>query len=311
MFCRLSSSSRVGRILLVSLSNIGDIVMTFPVFDALRATFPGAEISVVVGPKGKTFFCDNPHVQRVIVFDKRMPPSDKWRWLLQLRRQRFDLLVDLRNSMLPFLLGTRYSTRPVMVSVPGHMKERHMLRLISVVPHSVLPGERYAGYLSGQELRQAKGTVYGQNGFVVFAPGAADQRKRWNEDGFTKVIQHVTERLGHRVVVVGDRRDRPVVERILRDVSGGVINLCGFTTLRELSGVVRLASLVVANDSGIMHLASYFDIPIIALFGPTDPLLYGPWSSRAEVVRKGELMADIKVEDVLKALDSCLAGRQL
>jgi ADP-heptose:LPS heptosyltransferase len=73
-----------------------------------------------------------------------------------------------------------------------------------------------------------------------------------------------------------------------------------------LADVVARAALAVTNDSGIMHLASYFDRPVIALFGRTDPFFYGPWSSRCVALRKGVVMEAIKVEDVIAEVDKFL-----
>jgi ADP-heptose:LPS heptosyltransferase len=311
MFSKLSAHSKVERILLVSLSNIGDVILTFPVFDTLRATFPDAAISVVVGPKGRTFFSHNPHVHRAIVYDKAMPWTGKLRWLAGLRRQRFDLVVDLRNSMLPFLLNARVVTPPAFRSAHCHMKEKHLRRLALVLDAPVSPTEKYAGVVSVRGLKHAGRSVPGQEGYVLFAPGAADPRKRWSAEGFAKAIQHVINRYGKRVVIVGDRRDCPLVERILKNVRGRVVNLCGLTTLTELVGVMHRAGLAVTNDSGVMHLASYFDVPTIALFGPTDPFFYGPWSSQNDVIRKGSVMSEIAATDVIKVLDQRIGKKSV
>ena len=310
MFFRLSRQSKVDRILLVSLSNLGDIVMTFPVFDALRETFPSAEISIIVGPKGEGLFSTNPYVQKTIVFHKSLPWREKWRWFMELRRQRFDLVVDLRNSMLPFLLNARCVTRPVFTKTRSHMKDKHLRRLSLVIDDVAVPKEKYAGFLSQAELNKAEAKVNGGEDFVLVAPGAADRKKRWGEEGYAELIRQLVEKRVCLVVVVGDQRDRPAVDRILKNIHGRIVNLCGLTTLPELIGVIRRAGLAVTNDSGIMHLVSYFDVPTVALFGPTDPFFYGPWSSQKSVLRKSTSITDITVPDVLAAIDKHLSRRK-
>ncbi len=124
MFSRLSKRSKVEKILLVSLSNIGDVILTFPVFDVLRERFPDAEISVVVGPKAKGLLEDNPHIYRLYVYDKRAGVAEQWRWLKSVRSQSFDVVVDLRNSMMPFLVKGRVVTPPVLGrQMRCHMKD--------------------------------------------------------------------------------------------------------------------------------------------------------------------------------------------
>lgn len=303
MFCKLSARCHVKRILLISLSNIGDVVMTFPVFDALHETFPEAEMMVMVGPKAKGFFVGNPWVKKTIVYDKHLSWVGKLRWFWELRRERFDLVVDLRNSLLPFLLNTRYLTRPVFLSARGHMKEKHVRRLHLVVKDPVIPRDRYALYLSTQEMASVSAMIPDTDRYILIAPGAAHRLKRWTGDGFWAAIRHIVDRYGRKVVLVGDQSDRAISERLAFDRPEQVIDLCGFTTLLGLAGVVKGAELAITNDSGIMHLASYFDIPTIALFGPTDPALYGPWSSRSRVLRQGTAMQDITSADVLNAID--------
>ncbi len=308
MLFKLSNNSKTERILLVSLSNIGDIVLTFPVFDSLRESFPKAEITVIVGPKGKDFFITNPHVFRTVIYEKSMTWWEKSRWLSGLRRQAFDLIVDLRNSMLPFLLRSRFSTRPEGRSVRCHMKDKHLLRLRSVLQDPATPRDKYSVCLSDQDRREAGQAINGMEGFVLVAPGAAHPAKRWNEEGFAGVIRHLTGTKENPVVVVGDNNDLPIAERILRDIPGGFINLCSRTTLTRLACIVSRAKLAVTNDSGIMHLASYFNIPTLALFGPTDPFLYGPWSDAKEVIRNSGTMDSISPDEVIRALDRMLTG---
>lgn len=305
MFFKLSRSSRVDRILLVSLSNIGDVVLTFPVIDALRAGFPRAQLHVIVGLKARGFFDGNPHIARTILFDKRMTWPQAWAWLGVLRQERFDLVVDLRNSLLPFLLRAGTVTRPHFSSGRMHMKDKHLARLQLVLERADSPPEPAAIVLSPEQRGAVRILLGGISGYAVVAPGAADPRKKWDEQHFLHAVRHLRSR-GRQVVLVGDAGDDGAAGRILKAAGGGVLNLCGRTTLLELAGVIQDAALALTNDSGIMHLASYLDRPQVALFGPTDPFFYGPWSSRSIMLRKGLDMAAIAPEDVAAGLDQLL-----
>jgi heptosyltransferase-3 len=305
MFSKLSRSSKIKRILVVSLSNIGDVVLTLPVVDILRAAYPSVELQLVVGPKAKSLFDENPAISRLVVYNKKMSWREKLLWVSDLRRQRFDLIVDLRNSMLPFLLNAKTVTPPAFSSSKVHMKTKHLARLALVLNAADLHAERSAVCLSARQSASVERLVHGWKDYVIVAPGAADTRKRWDEEGFLQVIRRLHAR-GKKVVVVGDQNDKVVAGRIAASFSDGVLDLCGQTTLVELAGILSRASLAVTNDSGVMHLASYFDRPVIALFGPTDPFFYGPWSSRSVVLRKGIVMDDITVDDVVAEVDKFL-----
>ena len=305
MFSKLSRSSKIERILVVSLSNIGDVVLTLPVVDILRAAFPAAELYLIVSPKARGLFAENPHITRVIAYDKQAPWHAKLAWFLGLRRLRFDLVVDLRNSMLPFLLNTRTLTRPVCSPAKVHMKQKHLARLALVFDGLDGPVGRSGIAFSAAQHSSVERLVRGWEGYVLVAPGAADPRKRWDAKGFIDVVGHLRWK-GKKVVLVGDDKDRPVAACITAAFSEGVLDLCGSTSLIELAGVAARAALAVTNDSGTMHLASYFDRPVIALFGRTDPFFYGPWSTRSVALRKGADVALISPEDVIAEVDKFL-----
>jgi len=305
MFFKLSRSSKIKRILVVSLSNIGDVVLTLPVVDILRAAFPAAELHLVVGPKAKSLFDENPHITRVIVYDKKMSWRGKLGWFLGLRRVRFDLVVDLRNSMLSFLLNAGTVTFPACSPPKVHMKAKHLARLALVLDDINIPVERAAIILSAEQRSSVGRLVRGWEDYVVVAPGAAAVHKRWSEQGFLQVVRHLISK-GQKVVLVGDQNDKIVAGRIAAAFPDGALDLCGQTTLVELAGVVARAALAVTNDSGIMHVASYFDRPVIALFGRSDPFFYGPWSSRCVALRKGAAIEAIMPEDVIAEVDKIL-----
>ena len=300
------------KILLISLSNIGDVILTFPVFDALRERFPHAKIAVVVGPKARPLMEGNPCMDRLFVFEKRSTLKEKWDWLKILRRERFDLVVDLRNSMIPFFVRGRKATRPAFpLRKVGHMKDEHFSRLKLIVK-DVLPAKgRYALYDDKEDRLGAQAHLLGIKDYIVVAPGAADDRKRWPLDRFAKMITYLVKMCHAQVVVVGDQKDGRAAQLMFRKLPNGVINVCGSTTLRELAAILKGAKLALLNDSGIMHMASYCNIPVIALFGPTDPLRYGPWSDRSLAIRRGKSMDTILVEDVCSALDTFLSHEEL
>jgi ADP-heptose:LPS heptosyltransferase len=275
------------------------------VVDALCAAFPGAQLNVIVGPKAGAFFSGNPHVAGIIPFNKHMGWLETLRWFAALRRQRFDLVVDLRNSFLPFLLRARTVTRPVLSPARTHMKDRHLARLGLVVQGVRPPYPRCALVLSPGDRLAVGRHLAGWKDYVVVAPGAADARKRWSEEGFARLLKYFYSR-GKGVVMVGDTRDHPIAQRLMPAVPGGVLDLCGRTSLLELAGILEGAALALTNDSGVMHLASYLDRPVVALFGPTDPFFYGPWSSSCAVVRAGGTMAQIRPEDVVAAMERFL-----
>ncbi len=321
--------SKVHNILLVTLSNLGDIVLTFPVLDALLEQFPQARLSVVVGEKGNELLAGNPLVARVFVYRKRTSLGEKFSWFRELASERFDLIVDLRNTALPFFLFPQWRTSFSEQKIVGeHRREKHWRRLTQVLGDVPTVTHRRALYVTAEDkqavAQKLKPLILSGEIYAVVAPGAANEFKRWWPEGFAEVIQYLMLEKKMPVVLVGDHNDREVVQRVLgKYPSDRLLNLAGQTNLRQLAEVLHRSRLLVANDSGIMHLASYLDVPVLALFGPTDEKKYGPWSARSIVVRKQifcapceksgcafhhECMMQISASEVIAKLETMLTA---
>ena len=340
MCAKLLKKSGPRRILVVSQTNIGDVVLTCPVIDILRQDFPQAKIDVVTGPKAVSLFAGNPGL-RIKAFDKQAPLRQKWTWFLDLYRMHYDCVVDLRRTALALFLAPRYST-PV-VSLRGavgdvaiflkrllrfarkdttgmHKKDAHLNRLRQVYGFDALSGEQYAILTTKEDEqffeRSVAPALQGKS-FIVIAPGAADSSKRWHSQGFAAVADHLSA--SQRIVFVGDAKDAAIINDIQGRMKSSSVSLAGKINLRQLAFVLKKCSWAMTHDSGVMHLACYFNVPMVALWGPTDINKYAPWgSSRSAVVRRNErclrcrdpkskgahnCMSFIKVEDVINAIN--------
>ncbi|MFH1359905.1 MAG: glycosyltransferase family 9 protein [Candidatus Omnitrophota bacterium] len=323
MYAKRLKKSDVEKILVISLSNLGDVILTFPVMDILKENFPLAKLSVIVGPKALALVNDNPAIVRAYTFDKYGSISYKLRWILNLRKEKFDLAVDLRNTAIPFLIGSKYRTSFFVAGPKGlHRKSKHLKQLKTVYD---FPQEADHSYVfsvpkdisdSADRMIQAK--LGAEKRFVVINAGAADEKKRWAPDGFAGLADEITGRYQVKVIFVGDQADEKTTNAVIKKMKNPCINLCGQTTLIQLAALLKRCCLVVANDSAVMHLASYLDRPIVALFGPTDPGTYGPWSAQSFAVRKNEncpacerpkkndqhtCMAQITLDDIVHVIE--------
>ena len=115
---------KINKILFITLSNIGDVILTLPVLDILKERFPEARITVMVGERPKEIFENNPDIEMVIVYNKFSKLKEKIKLFNELKKQRFNLVIDLRNSFFGMFLPARYKTSSFM-SIPKdviHMK---------------------------------------------------------------------------------------------------------------------------------------------------------------------------------------------
>ncbi len=313
--------SKINKILVISLSNIGDVILTLPVMDILLHDFPRAKFSVVVGPKAKTLFQGNPLISDVHIFDKSQSAWKTIPWVAGLCGERFDLVVDLRNTAIPVLIFPRYRTPLLVANHSGmHMKYKHLRQLHAVYPYDAESPKHYALAISLSDQAYIRNLLHAawreDKKYVVVAPGAANEAKRWVSEGFIEVCYHLIKRYQQRIVFVGDAADRDGAERMVEVLGENTLNLCGRTTLLQLAQVTQRAALALVNDSAPMHLASYLDVPVLALFGPSDIRKYGPWGRHGHYLQKNQgcpacqnpknparhtCMAAITSQDVLNA----------
>jgi ADP-heptose:LPS heptosyltransferase len=280
-----SNRLHLNNILVVSLTNIGDVVLTLPVVDAVHAAFPRAKLSLIIGPKAGSLFTGHPHFHRVEIFDKHKSLWKKYQWVRQFKRERFDCVVDLRHTVIPWVLGARCKTSFWRAApAAGHMRHRHWARLRTLVPLEEKIYPRFAVHIP-EEVRHRVGEQWGLgregDPFVVIAPGAAALEKRWDAAEFAELAARLQNDYQRRVVIVGHAGDKALSERVSSRLDGPALDLTGQTSLLELAEIFSLAELAVVNDSGPMHLASYMNCPLVAMFGPSDPAAYGPWSRQS------------------------------
>ena len=276
---------QIKNILVISLSNLGDVILTTPVLAALREHFPDASLAVLAGPKAEAFFEGCRTVNRVILYDKRrMSLMDKIRLIGVLRKMNFDLAIDLRNTLIPYLIGTPHKNGFAIGKQPVAMRARHLSRLKFL---GLLEPTAAFDFFSEEERQRSqeklkKSGIQTENGWIVMAPGAGSYLKRWGIKRFSEAAKHFSNQ-GKQVVVLGSAEERNLGEKI--ENGGSIVNLCGTLSLREAAAVLKEAELVLCCDSALMHLANEQNVPVVAIFGPTDEKKYARFGSSSRVVR--------------------------
>ncbi len=227
-------------------------------------------------------------IQEVIAFDKRASWFQKLSLVLKLRSKRFDMVVDLRNTAIPFLIGAKYRTPLFVKQTAGSMRQRHLDQVRFLVSNG--SGQNQFDFYSEaekksaiQKLKQEFPEVQGKN-FIVLAPGAGGLLKRWTLSGFSEVMNYFLAQ-GKTVVLLGWDLERELGTELSRSASKPIVNLIGALTLRESAGLMSEASLVVANDSAVMHLAYELNRPTVSIFGPTDYRKYAQTGQNRRMIR--------------------------
>jgi len=281
--------SQVSRILVITLSNVGDIILTTPVIKALTKAFPASRIDMMVGPQGKEIFERDPAIFKLIIYDKHMPISDKRRLQLKLKKLKYDLVVDIRNTVFPILIGPKYRT-PTIRKYPSsltHRKKRHMY-LLKTLGIDGMDEESYI-YVPKEDEEYIDSLLKIENiaaPIVVINAGAKSHLKRWTREGFAEVSDRLISECGASVIFVGKKEDQDMVNDIIAKTKQGTHNFTDKTNVRQLAGLLKRAKLVITNDSAPLHLSCAVGAKVLAIFGPTDPRKYGPTGEYDEVIVK-------------------------
>ncbi len=284
-------AAQIKKILLITLSNIGDAVLTTPVLDILRRNFPAAVLHLMVSENAAGVFSKDKRVNKIIIYDKHKRFKEKMAIATSLKKTGYDLVVDLRNTVLPVFLNPKFSTT-FFKNAPKNilsMKERHLWKIRKLG----LDTEGAAlsiGYDEADEARIKNlfkdNEIKDKDRFVCVSPGAKSHIKRWPKDNFLKLSQRLIDELGFNVILVGSEEDSDITKYISSGIKEKIFDFTGRTTVPELSILFKSASALITNDSAPMHIAASTNTPVIAIFGPTDPLKYGPQSKKSAVIRK-------------------------
>lgn len=273
------------RLLLVTLSNIGDLVMTTPLLEALHLSYPEHLIDVVADPRSSELVMPCPYLGRLIHKDKKAGWHGSWALLRTLREQSYDVAVDLRTAFLTLLIRCGQRGIKRRGSAAGaHAVEHHFTALRPILgPHAEIPPARL--WLDEAARRAADGLLSGLPGErrLAVAPGANWPGKIWPVEHYAALIEQLSGAVDS-VIVVGSNADRALGDRLAAVAALPLVNLAGATTLLEAAACMAAARAFVGNDSGLGHMAAALAVPTLTVFGPGRPERYRPWGKRAAVV---------------------------
>ncbi len=280
--------------------------MTTPAMAALRMTFPRAEIAVVANPVVGELFQHHPYCDRVIVYDKRHSHGRVGglvRFSKRLREERFDMAVLFQNAIEAAVMATLariprragYGTDGRGIFLTHRVRAgslerrihhtRYYLNMLKALDIQGGDGRQRLA-CTDEEQEQARRRLGGDGAWVAINPGAAyGSAKRWLPHRFAAVADSVARELGSRVLLTGGPGETAIGRDIEKAMSTKPLNLIGITTIREMMAVISRCHLMITNDSGPMHVAAAFGVPIVALFGPTDHTTTAPFSDRCRIVR--------------------------
>ncbi|MFC1811246.1 lipopolysaccharide heptosyltransferase II [Thermodesulfobacteriota bacterium] len=302
---------KIKSILIRSTNWIGDAVMTTPAIRAIRKNFPHSEISILVKPWVSPVFENNPHIDRLILYNSESRHKGligKFRLARDLRQYTFDAAILLQNAFeaaliaflsgIPCRIGFNTDARGLLLSHPVpcgfEIKSVHQTQYYLSIIEGVGLGTdgQDLDLVVNEEYKQRALEIFDQLGIsksdrlVGINPSATfGPAKQWFSDRYARLSDKIQEVFGARVIFFGGPEDQVLGKIISQITRHPPIDLCGKTDLGEAMALIQQCNLFITNDSGLMHVAAALDVPLISIFGSTNPVTTGPWSSRSRIVR--------------------------
>lgn len=320
----------INKIIVIELKYIGDIIVTTPVYTALKNRFPNAKIDVAVPSGMEDIFYGNKNINKIIIMDKENPKLDEDYDLAIILHNGTKKICKLLKQKAKYRIGC---TRVGITEPKGYYLNRKtkpakwqhkifdnldVLKTIGINienPKLELHVNPKARKSIQEKLRKYKITT--KDKILVIHTAPQHKTHHWLPERFAELSDALSKK--YKIIFTGTEKDIPFVNNIFYKIHNNAINFAGFTTLSEYIALIERADLVISVDTGVMHIAAALKKPTIALFGAGDPNIWRPYSENSIVIYKNdactscmkhrcsnknqlECMKTITVKDILEAI---------
>jgi len=316
-FCRCPDSATLRqfslKILILKPSSLGDVVQALPVLRLLKQYYRDSEIYWWIETRNAALLEGDPDLAGIFHFDRERWATpwhwtDIWKSIRELRRHKFDLVIDLqalaRSGAVGWLANGKYfvglhDARELAhgyydLGVPRPSPQTHAVDWYLEVPKALrVPVHFNFEWLPKREnIAREVQKFFSLNGnsTIALLPGARWENKRWPAHHFQNLVVHLhAHNEASRFVVLGSKSDSPLARTIVSASPDTCIDLTGRTTLPQMIEVLRNCSAVVTNDTGPMHIAAALRKPVIGIFGPTNPSRTGAYGQVEHALQRHDL----------------------
>jgi len=287
--------------LIIQTAFLGDVVLTLPLIQSAKINLKSG-LYVLCIPSTKDILEGHPSVDGIIVTDKKGRDKGFLNLLKlgnYLKKEKFDIVLvphpSFQSALLSYLSGSKrrvgFSNNPGRLFftdiVPFDKKKHQLERYLDILTAlDISPkNEKTVIYVDGKNEKWAADILGNESFLIGINPGSVWETKRWLPERFAEVADRLVSLFGGKAVIVGGSGDVSAADSVERRMSSKPVNLTGKTTLKQLSALIKRCRVFITNDSGPMHIAAAFDVPTVAIFGPTvKEFGFFPYSQKSIVV---------------------------
>ncbi len=279
------------KILVFSFSFIGDAVLSTAVIRPLRSHFPDTHITFLTGPSPSDLLVNDPQLDATFVYDNRGKHSGlkgRMKLITSLRREKYDLVVNLRDSFTARCIGAEH-----WGLVRGDSQRHAVTRYLEVLSkHGVDTTDAYPN-LQLTEAEYAVADNYLSNAghtserkLIGIHPGGNWEYKLWSTEKYAQLANTLSKENNASILLFGGPNERKLQAQV-----AGLMRtpptLVETSNLRELAALIAACDVYIGNDTGPMHIAASVNTPVVALFGSTNHIRSGPYGDKHVVVQSG------------------------
>lgn len=342
-----SNNQNNNSILVIRFSSMGDIILTTALVRTLRKKFPQSIIDIVTSNKYSEVFINNPYITNLIEYDKKWNLKQirncKKQLLRNLDSNKYDIVIDLQNNLRSLIFRFNLAKHHLKVKKERIKKillikfKINLYKKIRFIPEKYLAAALPLGiveddlgceiWLSGETGKnqyppELKNPLTSDNLVIGIAAGAHHATKRWPLEKFAELCNILYSAFGADIILLGGTDDKEICDKIVSLSTAPIQNCSGSKSILATAEILDRCSLLVSNDTGVMHIAAARKVPVVAIFGSTVPEFgFSPYRVENIIVQKElscrpctnigrdkcplghfNCMNQIEVEDVMDAI---------
>lgn len=307
IFISMDYTRSFKKILIIQTAFLGDVILATGLLHKLKLRFPLAQVDFLLKKENHHMLAGHPDVSQILTFDKSKKWKELWRIIKQVRKERYDLVVNLHrfassgiittfanaaitvgfdknpfstffSNEVPHVLGSRDN--------PFHEIQRNNTLVADLTDDVVIKP-----YLSISNAAQAKVEEYQKSKYVCIAPNSVWYTKQWPEEKWAALLRKIPEDI--TIYMLGGAGDKATCERIKNNARRNHVKiLAGSLTMQESAALMKGAIISFVNDSAPTHLASAVDAPVCTVYCSTVPDFgFGPLSTFSRIIETSEPLA--------------------
>ncbi len=311
-------------ILIIRLSAIGDVINVLPALRRLRTQYPDSKITWLVEDRASEILRGHPDVDEVIIYPRNKWQrgilkvnkslkviSESLSFYKQLRKNHYDLVIDfqgnLKSAVMNLITGsgnrlgfgngyckefnylsTQHHSYPAGKKIHRIEKNLSLLKELDIETKFLRPAlpvtKNDKEYISNFINKNADPSLP----IIIIHPGTSKfgSFKQWSSQNYTLLADKILDKYKANVILTWGPGEFDTVKEIVRNMKHNALPACETKSIKQLTELIKRATLFIGGDTGPLHIASIMGIPIVGIYGPKDPAIYGPYDGKAIVIKK-------------------------